>query len=214
MDGWWRESKQDIILTAAALRLQIAEWASFRNTSLHPLLDAQLAELNDVLASRTYIAGGSRHSLADLLLYAAVSPAAVAFPVAQHGHFCNLLRWYDLLHHTADTQRLFPAAKFERTRYVAPPPPPTAEPKASKDKAGGEKKAAPATAEPAQSSSSSGDKKAGKAAASSAVAAAPADADAVAKADKKVRGPAQRGLQPSTLQYCTSVRADFARVAT
>ncbi|KAI3431480.1 hypothetical protein D9Q98_004532 [Chlorella vulgaris] len=175
---------------------KIAEWASFRNTSLHPLLDAQLAELNDALASRTYIAGGSRHSLADLLLYAAVSPAAVAFPVAQHGHFCNLLRWYDLLHHTADTQRIFPAAKFERTRYVAPPPPPPAEPKAPKDKAGGEKKAAPATAEPVQSSSSNGDKKAGKAAASSAVAAAPADADAVTKADKKPKK--DKAAQPAT----------------
>lgn len=39
-------------------------------------------------------AGGSRPSLADLVLYAAVAPAACAFPVAQHGHFCNLLRWW------------------------------------------------------------------------------------------------------------------------
>lgn len=73
--------------------LQIAECVSFRHTALQPLMDAQLAELNAALASRTFIAGGARPSLADLVLYAAVSPAATAFPVAQHGHFCNLLRW-------------------------------------------------------------------------------------------------------------------------
>jgi len=73
--------------------LQIAEWLSFRHTALTPLMDAKLAELSTHLASRTYVAGGARPSLADLVLYAAVSPAAVAFPVAQHGHFCNLLRW-------------------------------------------------------------------------------------------------------------------------
>lgn len=65
---------------------------SFRHTALTPLMDARLAELNEALAGRTYIAGGTRPSLADLVLYAAVAPAACAFPVAQHSHFCNLLR--------------------------------------------------------------------------------------------------------------------------
>ena len=74
--------------------LQVAEWVSFRHKALTPLMDAGLAELNATLAGRTYIAGGRQPSLADLALYAAVSPAAVAFPVAQHGHFCNLLRWW------------------------------------------------------------------------------------------------------------------------
>lgn len=178
-------------------------------------------------------AGGSRPSLADLVLYAAVAPAACAFPVAQHDHFCNLLRWwvagmgvegssgvavvvavhtflhgspllrlsmqatactssivqnahifccrYDLLHHTVDAQRRFPAAVFVRPRYVAPPPPPPAEPKAAKggngdkaaDKAAGDKAAAAPAA-----SASSGKKGADKAA-------APA-AEAGGKPDKKV----------------------------
>ena len=157
------------LMHSSLLCPQIAEWVSFRN-ALQPLMDAQLAELNEALASRTYIAGGcrrrcrrhawlmhcferpsiacgtcqdpskkslvvaglhtelqnakqhgscaslllhasrptccpraparccnpaggSRPSLADLVLYAAVAPAACSFPVAQHGHFCNLLRW-------------------------------------------------------------------------------------------------------------------------
>lgn len=151
-------------------------------------MDAPLAELNAALAGRTYIAGGARPSLADLVLYAAVSPAAVAFPVAQHGHFCNLLRFYDLLHHTADAQRLFPAASFERPRYVAPPPPPPPEPKAAKggdkggDKAAG-KAAGKAAAEPVPSSSGGDAKAGGKQAAPEAPAAAAADAGG--KADKK-----------------------------
>lgn len=74
---------------------QIAEWLSFQHSALGPggLLDASLAELNAALEARTYLAGGAQPSLADLVLYAAVAPAAAAFPVAQHGHFCNLLRW-------------------------------------------------------------------------------------------------------------------------
>ncbi|KAI7837794.1 hypothetical protein COHA_008422 [Chlorella ohadii] len=170
---------------------KIAEWISFRN-ALQPLMDPQLAELNDALASRTYIAGGSRPSLADLVLYAAVAPAACAFPVAQHGHFCNLLRWYDLLHHTVDAQRRFPAAVFVRPRYVAPPPPPPAEPKAAKggngdkaaDKSAGDKAAAAPAA-----SANSGKKGADKAA-------APA-AEAGGKPDKKAKKE-KGGAAPAT----------------
>lgn len=169
--------------------LQIAEWISFRNTALQPLMDAQLAELNAALATRTYVAGGAAPSLADLVLYAAVAPAATAFPVAQHGHFCNLLRWYDLLNHTADGAGEFPAASFLRPRYV-PPPPPAAEPKAAKngDKATDKKVAAT----PAESGSGS-EKKAAKASAAAA-AAPPAAADAGGKADKKV---GSRPMPPS-----------------
>ncbi|PRW39127.1 methionyl-tRNA synthetase [Chlorella sorokiniana] len=170
---------------------KIAEWVSFR-TALKPLMDAQLAELNDALATRTYIAGGSRPSLADLVLYAAVAPAACTFPVAQHGHFCNLLRWYDLLHHTVDVQHRFPAAVFERPRYVAPPPPAPAEPKAAKggagdkaaDKAAAGDKAAPAPAASASSGKKGGDK-----------AAAPA-AEAGGKGDKKAKK--EKGAAPAT----------------
>ncbi|PSC67857.1 nucleic acid-binding [Micractinium conductrix] len=180
---------------------KVAEWVSFRHKALTPLMDAGLAELNATLAGRTYIAGGRQPSLADLALYAAVSPAAVAFPVAQHGHFCNLLRWYDLLHHTADAAQLFPAASFQRPAYVAPPPPPPAEPKAGKaDKAagaaaadkgaanGGDKAAAAAAAAAAPAEVG---KKGGKAAAAAA-AAAPAEAG------KKEKGKKDKGGAPAT----------------
>jgi hypothetical protein len=169
---------------------QIAEWVSFAHTALSPLMDAQLAELNTALVSRTFVAATSRPSLADLVLYAAVAPAAAAFPVAQHGHFCNLLRWYDLLHHTADAQRLFPApTPFARPRYAAPLPPPPAEPKASKgaaDKAAAG--AAAGAAQPAQAASSGDGKKGGgkQAAVAAAAPAEGADAPAGGKADKKV----------------------------
>lgn len=46
-----------------------------------------------------------------------------AFPVAQHLHFANLLRWYDWVHHTADRTAIFPPATFAKPRFVAPPPP-------------------------------------------------------------------------------------------
>ena len=164
---------------------------SFAHTALSPLMDAQLAELNASLASRTFVAATSRPSLADLVLYAAVAPAAAAVPVAQHGHFCNLLRWYDLLHHTADAQRLFAApTRFARPKYAAPPPPPPAEPKAAKgaDKAASAAGAAAGAAQLAQSASSGDGKKGGgKQAAGAAEAAAGADAAAGGKADKKVR---------------------------
>ena len=52
----------------------------------------------------------------------------VNFPIAQHFHFQNLLRWYDLIHHTADKQKLFPAAPFKQAKFQ-PPPPPVPQPK-------------------------------------------------------------------------------------
>lgn len=97
-------------------------------------------------------------------------------------HCLRLPCRYDLLHHTVDAQRRFPAAVFERPRYVPPPPPPAAEPKAAKggagdkaaDKAAAGDKAAAAPAASASSGKKGGDK-----------AAAPA-AEAGGKADKKV----------------------------
>lgn len=233
-------AQQQLLGDSPEQQAKVAEWLSFQHTALGAsgLLDARLAELNAALEARTYIAGGARPSLADLVLYAAVAPAAAAFPVAQHGHFCNLLRWcvrawvrgvrgvspalaasarlvepaaclvtahvslppktcnrYDLLHHTADSQRLFPAATFVRPRYVAPPPPPPAEPKAAKAADGGKAAAAAdggkkggdkaAAAAPAADG-----KKGGKAAAAAAAGAAAGAAAAAAggKADKKVGG--------------------------
>ncbi|KAL4440332.1 hypothetical protein ABPG75_003333 [Micractinium tetrahymenae] len=188
---------------------KIAEWLSFRRTALRPLMDARLADLNAALAGVTYVAGGTQPSLADLVLYAAISPAAVAFPVAQHGHFCNLLRWYDQLHHTADGQRLFPAATFARLRYVAPPPPAPAEKKETEGKGdngkadgkadgkaagkGGDKAAAAA----APAASGSGDKK-GKGTGKEDVAAAGGDAAAAGGKKEKGKGKEGKGAAPAT----------------
>jgi hypothetical protein len=80
-----------------------------------------------------------------------------SFPIAQHGHFCNLLRWYDFVHHTIDTRKLFPAAQFIKPKYVPPVPDP--KPKAA---------AAPAAAPAAPAAAAGGsraDKKAMNAAA-------------------------------------------------
>ena len=152
--------------------MQVAEWLAFHHTHLTPLMDDQLLVLNAALASTTYLAGGgsaAQHpSLADLVLYAVVAPAASAFPIAQHSHFCNLLRWYDHLHSTVDAAALFPAAvAFVRPRYVAPPAPAPPAPKAAAAAAGAaaDKPAAAAAAAPSASSSKANGKAAAAAAA-------------------------------------------------
>ncbi len=62
------------------------------------------------------------------------------FPVAQTQHFCNLIRWYDLLQNTADAKGFFPRVPVTRPRYVAPPPPaPAAAPAAAAAAAAGGK---------------------------------------------------------------------------
>ncbi len=115
--------------------LQIVEWLTFSVTELSPLIDDKLAKINDWLVSRTFLAG-NHITLADLVIYGTVAPAATAFPKAQHGHFCNLLRWYEYIHSVADTGSLFPAAVFEKPKFV-PPPPPTPAPKGDKNAAAG-----------------------------------------------------------------------------
>ena len=49
---------------------------AFVRTQLTPIMDAKLAEVNSWLASRTYLVAG-RLTLADVVLYAALSPAIV-----------------------------------------------------------------------------------------------------------------------------------------
>ena len=55
---------------------QVAEWLTFSQTHLSPLMDDRLAKLNDWLESRTWLVG-KKPTLADLVIYAAVQPAAV-----------------------------------------------------------------------------------------------------------------------------------------
>jgi aminoacyl tRNA synthase complex-interacting multifunctional protein 1 len=170
--------------------LQVVEWLTFCVTELSPLLDDKLAKINDWLVSRTFLAG-NHITLADLVVYGTVAPAATAFPKAQHGHFCNLLRWYDYIHNLADGGSLFPAAVFEKPKFVAPPPP-TPAPKADKnggaDASKGKEKAAAGAAIAAvavvadalvpDGAASKKDKKKDKKAAAAPAAAAPADAAA------------------------------------
>lgn len=47
-----------------------------------------------------------------------------SFPAAQTLHFCNLLRWADLLQHTLDTKGFFPKFSLDKPRYVYTPPAP------------------------------------------------------------------------------------------
>lgn len=44
-------------------------------------------------------------------------------PTAQYDSFCNLLRWYDLLQHTADSSKLFSPVAIPLPAFVPPPPP-------------------------------------------------------------------------------------------
>lgn len=78
-------------------------------------------QLNEWLISRTFLVG-NQVSLADLVMYGTVSPAVTTFPVAQHGHFQNLLRWYDHIHALADPTSIFPPIRFQKPKLVRPPP--------------------------------------------------------------------------------------------
>ena len=100
---------------------QVIEWLTFATTELSPLLDDKLAKINDWLVSRTLLVGNVI-TLADLVLYAVVHPATSSFPIAQHIHFLQLLRWYDYVHAVADPSNIFPAASFEKPRLVRPLP--------------------------------------------------------------------------------------------
>jgi hypothetical protein len=44
-------------------------------------------------------------------------------PSAQFDGFCNLLRWYDLMQHTADSCKLFTPVAIPLPAFVPPPPP-------------------------------------------------------------------------------------------
>ncbi|KAG7670422.1 hypothetical protein Ndes2526A_g00176 [Nannochloris sp. 'desiccata'] len=120
-------SAAELLGTTPGQQAKIVEWLTFSITELSPLLDDKLAKINDWLVSRTFLAG-NHITLADLVVYGTVAPAATAFPKAQHGHFCNLLRWYDYIHSVADTGSLFPEAVFDKPKFI-PPPPPVAAPK-------------------------------------------------------------------------------------
>lgn len=80
---------------------KISEILSLCRGMTSELLDTQIEALNAWLERRTFVAT-SHLSLADLVLFASLSRVVAAFPVAQHGHFCNVLRWYENVYYLVD----------------------------------------------------------------------------------------------------------------
>ncbi|GIL77124.1 hypothetical protein Vretimale_3202 [Volvox reticuliferus] len=119
----------ELLGSTPELQAQVAEWLTWATVELTPLMDDKLLKLNQHLTSCTYLVGGSA-TVADLVVYGLVHPAVVNFPAAQTLHFCNLLRWYDLLQNTADAAGFFqPRLCLSRPRYMAPPAPAPSAPK-------------------------------------------------------------------------------------
>ncbi|PNW84493.1 hypothetical protein CHLRE_03g145967v5 [Chlamydomonas reinhardtii] len=194
-------ARKDALLgSTPELQAQVAEWLTWASTELSPLMDDKLVKLNEHLATRSFLVGGAA-SLADLVIYALVHPAAVTFPAAQTLHFCNLLRWVDLIQATQDGAGFCqPRLVLNRPRFVAPPPPAPPAPKAAATAAPGAadaKGAAPAAgkdkaaAKPAADGAAAVPKKEGKKEA--AAAAAPAAAAAAPAAAAAAAAPAKEG---------------------
>jgi len=117
-------SKADLLLgQSPEQQAKISEWLSFKHTSLTPVMDDMLAQLNNALQASNCLGSSSTITLADLVVYATVSSAVLSFPVAQHAHFCNLIRWYDYVNHVADADNLYPAIVVAKPRFAPPPPP-------------------------------------------------------------------------------------------
>lgn len=140
-------SKADQLLgQSPEQQAKISEWLSFKHTSLTPVMDDKLAQLNNALQASNCLGSSATITLADLVLYATVSSAVLSFPIAQHAYFCNLIRWYDYINHLADADKLYPAIVVAKPRFV-PPPPPQVVPKEKKAANGAEGK--PANGKPA-----------------------------------------------------------------
>jgi glutathione S-transferase len=60
--------------------MQVDQWLAFVHTEFTPIMDDKLAEVNAWLSSRTFLIGNSV-TLADIVLYAALSPATVRLPL-------------------------------------------------------------------------------------------------------------------------------------
>ncbi|GMH40125.1 hypothetical protein BSKO_08029 [Bryopsis sp. KO-2023] len=101
---------------------EVSQWMNHVYTNLNPLVDEKLAELNKRLEDRVFLVGGYL-TLADLAVFSAVHPAVSAFPVAQTGHFCNLIRWCDFIGRSEDaSEKVFSRVAFPSTRFDFTPP--------------------------------------------------------------------------------------------
>lgn len=101
------------VLLGAAPETQalVHEMMTYRNSELHPnVLDDKLRPVNEALLTRAFIAG-NQITIADFAYYATAHQTVAGLPVAQLGHFGNLLRWYDFCQHTLDTLGAFPKAR-------------------------------------------------------------------------------------------------------
>ncbi|KAF8056858.1 Aimp1 [Scenedesmus sp. PABB004] len=161
-------------------KAQVLEWLTHATTELSAVSDEALARLNAHLEPRTFLAGGTHLTLADLVAFGLVHDAVAALPGAQAGAFTNLLRWLDLLQHTADAGGEFARVPIVLPAFVPPPPPPSAE-RASK---------AGSAAPSGGSQAAAGGKKADKAAKGGDDKAAAKGGDkAAAKGDKAAAAP-------------------------
>eukprot|EP00882_Tetradesmus_deserticola_P026648 GHRQ01029414.1.p1 GENE.GHRQ01029414.1~~GHRQ01029414.1.p1 ORF type:complete len:190 (+),score=76.91 GHRQ01029414.1:163-732(+) len=128
-------SRSDQLLGSQPLQqAQVLEWLTLASAELAGAIsDEKLARLNAALASRTFLAGGTAASLADLVLFGLLHPAVSSLPAAQTNQSCNLLRWFDLIQHTADTAAAgFSAVAVPLPAFVPlPPPPASSKPAAS-----------------------------------------------------------------------------------
>lgn len=97
-------------------RSKVSEILTLTRGMVHEQLDGQLELFNTWLQSKTFLVGQSI-TLADLVLYVGVSKAVSSFPVAQHTHFCNLMRWYENIHFMADEDSVFPGILFSKPRF-------------------------------------------------------------------------------------------------
>jgi aminoacyl tRNA synthase complex-interacting multifunctional protein 1 len=116
-------SRSDQLLgNSIADRSKISEVLSLTRGMARDGLDEQLEVFNDWLKSRTFLVGHSI-TLADLVLYAALSKPVTSLPVAQHAHFSNILRWYENLHYMVDRDSIFPDVSFVKTPFSFVPAP-------------------------------------------------------------------------------------------
>lgn len=101
-------------------RSKVSEIMTLTRGMIHDQLDGQLELFNAWLQSRTFLVGHNI-TLADLVLYAGVSKAVSCFPIAQHVHFRNLMRWYENIHFMVDEDNLFPGIVFSKPRFSFAP---------------------------------------------------------------------------------------------
>jgi aminoacyl tRNA synthase complex-interacting multifunctional protein 1 len=86
-------------------RCRIAEILSLTRGMSEELLDSQIEAFNKWLERRTFLVG-TTVTIADLVLFAHLSKIIADFPVAQHVHYCNVLRWYENIHYLVNGEYL------------------------------------------------------------------------------------------------------------